>query len=125
MLSQPTAYRTTQIRRRKETSYNCIYYARSKYNKAPFPVSSPYLIGHRPEDNFCAEKAHVITVTWLFAKMEASVKGFVFLILVCLFQSVNAFDGGDAVALVLGLIIGIIGIFACIGCYARKKAGQM
>jgi len=57
--------------------------------------------------------------------MEASVKGFVFLILVCLFQSVNAFDGGDAVALVLGLIIGIIGIFACIGCYARKKAGQM
>lgn len=38
---------------------------------------------------------------------------------------VRAFDGGDVAALIIGLIIGIIGIFACIGCYARKKAGQM
>ena len=35
---------------------------------------------------------------------------------------VAAFDAGDAIALVLGLVIGILGIFACIGYYARKKA---
>lgn len=47
------------------------------------------------------------------------------MLIACLAQPVHAFDGGDAAALVIGLIIGIIGIFACIGCYARKKAGQM
>ncbi|XP_078595865.1 small integral membrane protein 30-like [Branchiostoma floridae x Branchiostoma japonicum] len=35
----------------------------------------------------------------------------------------QAFDGGDAVALILGLIIGILGICACLGCYARRRAG--
>lgn len=32
------------------------------------------------------------------------------------------FDFGDTVALILGLFIGIIGVLACIGAYARKKA---
>lgn len=48
-----------------------------------------------------------------------------FLVLLCLTEPVHAFDGGDAAALVIGLVIGIIGIFACIGCYARKKSGRM
>ena len=39
-------------------------------------------------------------------------------------SSVSAFDGGDAAALILGLMIGILGICACLGCYARKRAGQ-
>merc|ERR1712212_733983 len=33
----------------------------------------------------------------------------------------EAFDGGDTVALLLGLIIGISGILACLGAYARRK----
>lgn len=37
---------------------------------------------------------------------------------------VAAFDAGDAIALVLGLVIGILGIFACLGYYARKKGGS-
>lgn len=36
-----------------------------------------------------------------------------------------AFDGGDIAALIIGLFIGVIGIFACLGCYARKKAGHI
>ena len=40
-----------------------------------------------------------------------------------LFPGVAAFDAGDAIALVLGLIIGILGICACLGYYARKRAG--
>lgn len=36
-------------------------------------------------------------------------------------QSSQAFDGGDAIALILGLVLGILGIFACIGCYARRS----
>jgi len=43
------------------------------------------------------------------------------LLFVC--GSVSAFDGGDAIALILGLALGIVGIFACIGCYARKRGG--
>lgn len=46
-------------------------------------------------------------------------------ILCLLVDPVSAFDGGDTAALIIGLVIGIVGIFACIGCYARKKAGQM
>lgn len=34
----------------------------------------------------------------------------------------NGFDFGDTLALILGLIIGIIGFFACMGAYARRKS---
>ncbi|CAF0717527.1 unnamed protein product [Brachionus calyciflorus] len=43
--------------------------------------------------------------------------------LLFVFKSTQAFDGGDAIALILGLVLGIVGIFACIGCYARKRSG--
>ena len=36
---------------------------------------------------------------------------------------VAAFDGGDAVALIIGLVIGIMCICACVGAYARKQGG--
>lgn len=39
-------------------------------------------------------------------------------------QQVSAFDAGDTIALLLGLAIGIIGIFACLGCYARRRSGN-
>lgn len=48
---------------------------------------------------------------------------FVLLVLTLLFPGVHAFDAGDAIALVLGLIIGVLGICACLGYYARKRAG--
>lgn len=35
----------------------------------------------------------------------------------------QAFDAGDGVALALGLIIGVLGILACLGAYARRRAG--
>ncbi|XP_067110810.1 small integral membrane protein 30-like [Osmerus mordax] len=36
----------------------------------------------------------------------------------------EAFDGGDAVALLLGVTISIVGFCACIGWYARRRNGQ-
>ena len=36
---------------------------------------------------------------------------------------VHAFDAGDAIALILGLAIGIFSICACLGYYARRKGG--
>ena len=36
--------------------------------------------------------------------------------------AVAAFDAGDAIALVLGLVIGILGVCACLGYYARRRA---
>lgn len=44
-------------------------------------------------------------------------------LLLFILNGVSAFDGGDAIALILGLVIGIVGIFACLGCYARKRSG--
>lgn len=38
-------------------------------------------------------------------------------------QPVAAFDGGDTAALIIGLIIGIMGICACVGAYARRQPG--
>ena len=40
-----------------------------------------------------------------------------------LLQPVAAFDGGDAAALIIGLVIGIMGICACVGAYARRQGG--
>ena len=60
-------------------------------------------------------------------KMENSkVKSwhFVAVLLLVLLPGVEAFDAGDAVALTLGLVIGILGICACLGAYARKRAGN-
>jgi hypothetical protein len=42
-------------------------------------------------------------------------------VLALLPASAQAFDGGDAAALVFGLIFGILGVFACLGWYARKQ----
>ena len=38
---------------------------------------------------------------------------------------VSAFDGGDAAALIIGLVVGFLGICACLGAYARKRSGGM
>lgn len=45
------------------------------------------------------------------------------LVLASLFEQVSAFDGGDAAALIIGLILGIMGICACLGAYARRQQG--
>lgn len=55
-------------------------------------------------------------VSYLFLQLVA------FLVVVLLPEA-SAFDGGDAAALILGLFVGTIGICACLGAYARKRAG--
>ncbi len=47
---------------------------------------------------------------------------YILLLFIC--HRVSAFDAGDTIALLLGLAIGIIGIFACLGCYARRRNGN-
>ncbi|PAA53221.1 hypothetical protein BOX15_Mlig010363g3 [Macrostomum lignano] len=50
---------------------------------------------------------------------------FLFLLsIACCFGQAHAFNAGDTIALILGLAIGILGICACIGVYARRKAGN-
>jgi len=34
----------------------------------------------------------------------------------------NKFDFGDTLALILGLTIAIVGFFACMGAYARRRS---
>jgi len=52
---------------------------------------------------------------------------FTFTQMILLFLLINvpavaAFDAGDAIALVLGLVFGILGICACLGYYARRRS---
>ncbi|KAM4845176.1 small integral membrane protein 30-like [Thomomys bottae] len=38
---------------------------------------------------------------------------------------VEAVEAGDAIALLLGVVLSITGICACLGVHARKRNGQM
>ncbi|KAF4114816.1 hypothetical protein G5714_005039 [Onychostoma macrolepis] len=46
------------------------------------------------------------------------------LFLLTLVQTAEAFDGGDAAALLLGATVTLVGICACLGWYARTRNGQ-
>jgi len=48
----------------------------------------------------------------------------ILLIFCYLCPGADAFDGGDTAALIIGLFMGITGILACLGAYARKKGAQ-
>ncbi|XP_075065115.1 small integral membrane protein 30 [Mixophyes fleayi] len=48
----------------------------------------------------------------------------VFISLVFLLPGVDAMDGGDAIAILLGVVFTGIGFCACLGYYARKRDGQ-
>ncbi|XP_041071302.1 small integral membrane protein 30-like [Carcharodon carcharias] len=37
----------------------------------------------------------------------------------------QAFDGGDAVALLLGLALSAVGVCACLGWYSRRRNPQL
>ncbi|XP_029334153.1 small integral membrane protein 30 [Mus caroli] len=39
--------------------------------------------------------------------------------------AVEAVEAGDAIALLLAVVLSITGICACLGIYARKRNGQM
>lgn len=50
------------------------------------------------------------------------------LVLISLFfvlPGAEAVDTGDAIALLLGVVLSVTGICACLGVYARKRNGQM
>ncbi|XP_040858275.1 small integral membrane protein 30 [Ochotona curzoniae] len=51
-----------------------------------------------------------------------------FSVLVCLLlvlPGVEAVEAGDAIALLLGVVLSVTGICACLGVYSRKRNGQM
>ncbi|XP_065121684.1 small integral membrane protein 30 [Paramisgurnus dabryanus] len=45
-------------------------------------------------------------------------------LLLTLFQTAEAFDGGDAAALLLGATVTVVGFCAFLGWYARRRNGQ-
>lgn len=56
------------------------------------------------------------------AENAAIIFQIVFLVFCAFIPGVAAFDAGDAIALVIGLIVGILGVCACLGYYARRRA---
>ncbi|XP_022078248.1 small integral membrane protein 30-like [Acanthochromis polyacanthus] len=51
--------------------------------------------------------------------------GLFFLLLSCLVQPAEAYDFGDALALLLGTILSVVGLCAFLGWYARRRNGQL
>uniref|UniRef100_A0A8C2UW93 Small integral membrane protein 30 n=1 Tax=Chinchilla lanigera TaxID=34839 RepID=A0A8C2UW93_CHILA len=45
--------------------------------------------------------------------------------LLLLLPGAEAVEAGDAIALLLGVVLSITGICACLGVYARRRNGQM
>lgn len=50
---------------------------------------------------------------------------FVFLSLCHIVYCADGFDFGDVLALLLVMGLSIVGICACLGCYARRRAGGL
>lgn len=47
------------------------------------------------------------------------------LLLLSLVAPAEAYDAGDALALLLGTVLTVVGCCACLGWYARKRNGQL
>lgn len=45
------------------------------------------------------------------------------IIMTAFVDKAHAFDAGDGIMLFLGLVLGILGIFAILGCIARRSGG--
>ncbi|XP_071394699.1 small integral membrane protein 30 [Centroberyx affinis] len=46
-------------------------------------------------------------------------------IFLCLIPPAEAYDAGDALALLLGTVISVVGFCACLGWYARRRNGLL
>lgn len=46
----------------------------------------------------------------------------IFALLLCHLDVVEAFDGGDAVTLVIGALIAVMATCACLGCIAKRRS---
>ncbi|XP_028255175.1 small integral membrane protein 30 [Parambassis ranga] len=49
----------------------------------------------------------------------------VWLVFVSLIPPAEAYDAGDALALLLGTVLAVVGFCACLGWYARRRNGQL
>ncbi|XP_048463602.1 small integral membrane protein 30-like [Rhincodon typus] len=49
----------------------------------------------------------------------------IWMYLLALLPGAQALDGGDAVALLLGLALSVVGVCACLGWYSRKRNAQL
>ncbi|XP_050933698.1 small integral membrane protein 30 [Lates calcarifer] len=49
----------------------------------------------------------------------------VWLIFLSLIPPAEAYDAGDALALLLGTILAVVGFCACLGWYARRRNGHL
>ncbi|XP_023273654.1 small integral membrane protein 30-like [Seriola lalandi dorsalis] len=49
----------------------------------------------------------------------------VWLLVLCLIPPAEAYDTGDALALLLGTVLAVVGFCSCLGWYARRRNGQL
>lgn len=51
--------------------------------------------------------------------------GIFWLVLLSLISPAEAYDAGDGLALLLGTVLTVVGICACLGWYSRKRNGLL
>ncbi|XP_054480935.1 small integral membrane protein 30-like [Anoplopoma fimbria] len=55
----------------------------------------------------------------------ANAAALVWLMFLSLIQPAEAYDAGDALALLLGSVLAVVGVCAFLGWYARRRNGQL
>ncbi|XP_026217184.1 small integral membrane protein 30 [Anabas testudineus] len=49
----------------------------------------------------------------------------IWMVVLSLIPPVEAYDAGDALALLLGTVLTVVGFCVCLGWYARRRNGQL
>ncbi|XP_011811340.1 PREDICTED: uncharacterized protein LOC105521671 [Colobus angolensis palliatus] len=83
-------------------------------------------------ENFKSDRILYIPFLWTLQPQDSSIMSsvstqlsLVLMSLLLVLPVVEAVEAGDAIALLLGVVLSITGICACLGVYARKRNGQM
>ncbi|XP_011822493.1 PREDICTED: uncharacterized protein LOC105529851 [Mandrillus leucophaeus] len=83
-------------------------------------------------ENFKSDRILYIPFLWNLQPPDSNIMtsvstqlSLVLMSLLLVLPVVEAVEAGDAIALLLGVVLSITGICACLGVYARKRNGQM
>nr|EAL24371.1 hypothetical gene supported by BX537645 [Homo sapiens] len=83
-------------------------------------------------ENFKSDRILYIPFLGTFSPQDSNIMtsvstqlSLVLMSLLLVLPVVEAVEAGDAIALLLGVVLSITGICACLGVYARKRNGQM
>lgn len=98
----------------------------SNWLNAPGSPAAAAVIQPAQARRFPDSEAQQRKSTNMAPKLELpSAVAIAWLIFLSLVPPAEAYDAGDALALILGTIVSVVGFCACLGWYARRRNGQL